>query len=59
MNIQYAELKKAFAGASYFRDCSAALDGLVESAYVDWMHLSWNGNDRMGAVIARIVNETI
>ena len=55
MRIQYAAFRDMLSDRRYFVDLSGALDDWVEDAYVDWMHLSWRGNDLVATRLAEYV----
>ena len=53
MNIQYEEFRLSFAGATYYFDLSNSTNVEPSSAFVDWVHLSWRGNELVADEICR------
>ena len=53
MNIQYEEFRLSFAGATYYFDLSNSTNVEPSSAFVDWVHLSWCGNELVADEICR------
>ncbi len=53
MNIQYEEFRSSFVGADYFIDFSDSTNNDPKNSFVDWVHLSWSGNETVACEIYR------